>query len=165
MDELPPLEYQQPERQPSSGVSIPKEYILAGGCLAVFLFFFMSLAVCVGAWFMWPSDRGGGADDVIVSPTGDIAGIVEAATLDYNRSLGEAMDAIAAKVADGTVTSREQLKANVQPFTKHAREQSFRPIDEIDNSNIPSGEWDDAAKQKVVSYLREKAKGHRKAAK
>lgn len=110
-----------------------------------------------------PIDNGGSGGGGNVSAS--IEEITEDATRNYAASLAEAMDAIASAIEKGDLQNWEQLKNNVQAYTKEARMRSFGAIDKIDTESIPAGDWDQSQQAAVAKYLRRKATGHRNAAK
>ncbi len=97
------------------------------------------------------------------APSSDVAGVTETATRDYADALAIAMDALATATEDGEIRNWEQLKNNAQAITKAARQRAFGSVDQLDDRNIPPGDWTDSQRAQVASYLSEKADGHRAA--
>lgn len=93
-----------------------------------------------------------------------VASVVTKSSKDYAAQLGSVMSELASRVDAGTIKNWEQLSANARALSGPARERAFAPVDVLDTSKIPSGEW--VENRSVVSaYLRSKAEGHKRAAK
>ena len=74
------------------------------------------------------------------------------------------MEVLADQVDAGKITTDEQLQRVGQTYTKKARSQSFKRVDQLDSQNIPGGSWSPDQRRAVARYLREKADGHKAAA-
>lgn len=97
-------------------------------------------------------------------PTVDVVEIAEKASKQYAANLAKVFDTMADKVASGEINSRADALEFAKTYTLAARTNAFAPVDVMDNDQMPEGSWTDA-KQAVAFYLREKAKGHARAAK
>ena len=95
-------------------------------------------------------------------PTVDVVEIVEKATRQYAENLARVFDTMADKVASEEINSRADALEFAKTYTLAARTNAFAPIDQMDNDQLPEGDWSNA-KDAVVFYLREKAKGHARA--
>jgi hypothetical protein len=95
-------------------------------------------------------------------PTVDVVAITEKATKDYAINLAKVMDSLAEKVQSGEIRTRKDVFAYATTYTSAARTNAFAPVDRLDNDQLPEGDWT-GKESGVVLYLREKAKGHRRA--
>lgn len=98
------------------------------------------------------------------SPTVDVVEITEKATRQYAENLAKVVSMTADKVASGELNSAKDVFEFSERYSKPARNNAFKPIDEIDNDHIPSTQWDDSTRRSVEAYLRDVAKGHQRAA-
>lgn len=91
-----------------------------------------------------------------------VAEEAEAASKRYAANLAKVCTLMAVAVEDGKLKSRADALEFAKTYATPARTNAFAPIDVMDNAHMPEGEWGDPAG--IAYYLREKAKGHERAA-
>jgi hypothetical protein len=145
----------QPAPQRAMTAPEPKEF----GSLVPLLLNVVLVAVVVWLLVLRPSEPGPGPGP---DPSVDVVVIVERSTKDYANNLAKVMDSLAEKVQSGEIRTRKDAFTYATTYTSAARTNAFAPVDRLDNDQLPEGDWT-GKESGVVLYLREKAKGHRRA--
>jgi len=129
------------------------------GSLVPLLLNVVLVAVVVWLLVLRPSEPGPGPGP---EPSVDVVALVEKATKDYATNLGKLMEMLALRVEEGKITNSADSADYIRAYTEPARLNAFSAIDELDNIELPKGSWK-GKEASVAAYLREKAKGHRRA--
>ncbi|MCD0460043.1 hypothetical protein LOC72_11195 [Roseiconus lacunae] len=123
--------------------------------------FVLGALIIAAGLYLRPSDRdpnpGPGPEPL---PVENVAEVTADATRDYVAALADANRVLAEETQSGTLANRSQYMARSIQLAKAARKAAFMPLSKIEEAHLPSGEWSEGDRKRVVSHSLEVARGH-----